>query len=67
MADQIDQAQEQDAAYLQAALERAAANRPSGPSLERCEDCGERIPERRRQAVQGCTRCISCQEAFENE
>lgn len=65
MADQIDQAQERQAEHTRAALERAAANRPTGPSLECCEDCGERIPEKRRQAVEGCTRCIECQESAE--
>ncbi len=67
MADQIDQAQERQAEHTRAALERAAANRPTGPSLERCEDCGERIPAKRRYAVPGCTRCISCQEVADNE
>jgi len=67
MADQIDYAQQQADAHLQESLARVAAERPMGPSLECCEDCGARIPERRRQAVPGCTRCIGCQEAFENE
>ena len=61
-----DQAQQQAEAHLRDSLARAAAERPSGPSLERCEDCGEPIPERRRQAVPGCTRCIECQEAQEH-
>ena len=26
-----------------------------------CEDCGGRIPKRRRLAVPGCTRCVGCQ------
>jgi len=67
MADQIDQAQQRQAKYLQHSLDRVAASRPNGPSLECCEDCGGRIPEKRRQAVQGCTRCITCQEAYEHE
>ena len=65
MADQIDQAQQQADARLQESLARVAAERPTGPSLELCEDCGGRIPERRRQAVPGCTRCIGCQEEAE--
>lgn len=67
MADQIDYAQQQADAYLQDSLARVAAYKPMGPSLELCEDCGARIPERRRQAVSGCTRCIGCQEAYEYE
>jgi len=65
MADQIDQAQQFADAHLQDSLARVAAERPTGPSLERCEDCGERIPERRRRAMPGCTRCIACQEEAE--
>ena len=66
MADQIDQAQQQADAYLQESLARATAGRPTGSSLKICEDCGGRIPERRRQAVPGCTKCITCQEEAEN-
>ena len=35
------------------------------PSLESCEDCGEDIPEQRRELVLGCTRCIHCQGLYE--
>lgn len=31
----------------------------------RCIDCGEEIPEKRRAAIPGCTRCIDCQTEFE--
>jgi len=65
MADIADQAQQQEAYQLQDSLARVAAARPQGPSLELCEDCGERIPEKRRQAAPGCTRCITCQEKAE--
>lgn len=30
-----------------------------------CEDCGWPIPEARRSAVRGCTRCVECQEVME--
>ena len=65
MADIADRAQQQQADQLQDSLARVAAARPQGPSLECCEDCGERIPERRRQAVESCTRCITCQKKAE--
>jgi len=35
------------------------------PSLEECEDCGDTIPEARRTAIKGCTRCVWCQELAE--
>jgi phage/conjugal plasmid C-4 type zinc finger TraR family protein len=38
---------------------------PCGEAAEECEDCGKPIPETRRQAAPGCTRCIGCQQRFE--
>ena len=38
---------------------------PRGEAATECEDCGDEIPESRRQAAPGCTRCISCQQRFE--
>ncbi|MEF2396040.1 TraR/DksA C4-type zinc finger protein [Klebsiella pneumoniae] len=34
-------------------------------SATHCRDCGEEIPERRRELVAGCQRCADCQEEFE--
>ena len=31
-------------------------------SATHCRDCGEEIPERRRELVAGCQRCADCQE-----
>ena len=39
-------------------------NRMAESAFE-CEDCGGRIPQKRRLAVPGCTRCVGCQELFE--
>jgi phage/conjugal plasmid C-4 type zinc finger TraR family protein len=44
------------------AIKRAQAQLPSGPSLSHCEECGESIPEPRRQAVPGVRLCVACQE-----
>jgi phage/conjugal plasmid C-4 type zinc finger TraR family protein len=43
------------------AVAKFRANLPKGPSLFECIDCGEPIPEARRNAVMGCTMCIECQ------
>ncbi len=43
------------------ALERVRRQLPSGESLSHCEECGEPIPQARREAVQGVRLCISCQ------
>ncbi|HFF9943861.1 TPA: TraR/DksA C4-type zinc finger protein [Klebsiella pneumoniae] len=34
-------------------------------SATHCRDCGEEIPERRRELVAGCQRCADCQEEEE--
>jgi phage/conjugal plasmid C-4 type zinc finger TraR family protein len=49
------------------AIEEVRRKIPKGPSLEECEDCGEEIPEARRLAQQGITRCIYCQGLFERK
>jgi len=43
------------------AIERARAQMPVGPALTYCAECGEPIPEARRQAVPGVRLCIACQ------
>ncbi|MGK6329115.1 TraR/DksA family transcriptional regulator [Erwinia sp. DT-104] len=39
--------------------------RPVTVSASFCEDCDAPIPEARRRAVQGVTRCVTCQEMAE--
>ncbi|WP_380184006.1 TraR/DksA family transcriptional regulator [Kalamiella sp. sgz302252] len=39
--------------------------RPLTVSASFCEDCDAPIPEARRRAVQGVTRCVACQEMDE--
>jgi phage/conjugal plasmid C-4 type zinc finger TraR family protein len=48
-------------------VQEALAKQRSQPSLSECEDCGEDIPEARRLAQRGVTRCIYCQELFERK
>ena len=43
------------------AVTRARANMPTGESPTHCIECGEPIPERRRQAVPGARLCVPCQ------
>jgi phage/conjugal plasmid C-4 type zinc finger TraR family protein len=47
---------------IEDAIKRARAQLPTGPSLEHCEECGEAIPEARRQAVPGVRLCLACQD-----
>ena len=53
--------QDQIDAPVKDAVERARRNLARGPSLSHCEECGEPIPEARRQAVAGVRCCVACQ------
>ncbi len=35
------------------------------PSLKWCKACEEEIPEARRKAMPGCSRCVACETEFE--
>lgn len=56
-----DEEQENAQAIVDNAIAIARMMIPSGVSAKVCHDCGEPIPEARRQAVQGCKYCIKCQ------
>jgi len=49
------------------AVQRARSRLARGESLKHCEECGEKIPEARRQAVPGVRLCIKCQAAQDKE
>ncbi len=52
---------EQIEASIKDELDRMRAKgRPVGDSLTHCAECGEEIPEARRQAVPGVKLCIDC-------
>lgn len=59
MADIIDTAAEIEELQRNAALSAHRIDR-NAVSAEHCEDCGERLPEARRKAYPGCTKCVSC-------
>jgi phage/conjugal plasmid C-4 type zinc finger TraR family protein len=45
------------------AVKGARANIPAGEGTTHCEECGEPIPERRRQVLPGTRTCVQCQSA----
>ncbi|AKS42356.1 DksA/TraR family C4-type zinc finger protein [Wenzhouxiangella marina] len=53
--------QDQIDATVDDAVRRARAKLASGPSRRDCEECGETIPEARRQAIPGVRYCVACQ------
>ena len=63
MADEADVA----AQWQQMQIEEALSSRPrlDGHSAAVCDECGEPIPEARRDAIPGVRLCVSCQEAVE--
>ncbi len=46
---------------IKEAILRARALTPTGEGAEECEDCGDPIPVKRRQALPGVLTCIACQ------
>jgi len=57
--------QDQIDASVADAVERARSHLPSGESLTHCEECGDEIPEARRQAIAGVRLCVGCQQALD--
>lgn len=55
--------QDQIDATISDAIKRVRSQLPSGPGLDRCEDCDAVIPEGRRRAIPGVRACVACQEA----
>lgn len=53
-----------DTEALNVMRQRLAAQRAK-PSLEECAECGETIPQARRQAVPGVDMCVMCQQKAE--
>jgi phage/conjugal plasmid C-4 type zinc finger TraR family protein len=58
--DDADFAQERIEAELERAIS-AARRVHNGPAATHCVDCGEDIPEERRQAIAGVRTCAYCQ------
>ena len=65
--DIADQASDREMADREFALAAQRAARQSGRSASHCRDCGEPIPEARRQAMPGVTLCVECQTVREHQ
>ncbi|WP_265497967.1 TraR/DksA family transcriptional regulator [Providencia rustigianii] len=64
MSKEIDRASEHEILMREQQI-KAVTNRAVSASAFVCEDCDNPIPEQRRIASVGCTRCIDCQTIFE--
>ena len=63
MTDQFDRAQQLEEMQREIALKKHRTFK--AVSRLYCEDCDAPIPEKRRQMIQGVTRCVTCQEQEE--
>ena len=59
--------QDQIDASVKDAVEQARSRMPKGESLTHCEECGEAIPEGRREAVPGVRACVQCQAELDQQ
>jgi phage/conjugal plasmid C-4 type zinc finger TraR family protein len=59
--------QEQIDASIEDAIKRARDQLPSGESLRNCAECGNEIPDPRRDAIPGVRLCVSCQAEHDKE
>jgi phage/conjugal plasmid C-4 type zinc finger TraR family protein len=59
--------QEQIDATVKDAVNRAKSQLPQGPGLTHCAECGEQIPQARRDAIPGVRLCLSCQAAQDED
>jgi phage/conjugal plasmid C-4 type zinc finger TraR family protein len=59
--------QDQIDATVKDGVRRAQSRLAQGPGLTHCAECGNPIPEARRNAVPGVRLCLSCQEAHDRE
>jgi phage/conjugal plasmid C-4 type zinc finger TraR family protein len=57
--------QDQIDASVTDAVELARSRLPRGESLRHCEECGDDIPQARREAIAGVRLCIGCQSELE--
>lgn len=63
--DDIDRAQAINEQLQADAMRDWRQRQQTGPGLTECEECGDEIPEKRRQAIPGCRLCVECQGALE--
>ena len=59
--------QDQIDATVKDGIKRVRSKLPSGPGLERCEECDSPIPEARRKVMPGVRLCVPCQEAHDHD
>ncbi|UZE21835.1 TraR/DksA C4-type zinc finger protein [Pseudomonas sp. B21-056] len=64
--DVAEHATDDDISASELRVRNSALRRGSGRSVYRCEECGDAIPEDRRQAEPGTEHCLDCIDALEH-
>ncbi|WP_080425543.1 TraR/DksA C4-type zinc finger protein [Burkholderia ubonensis] len=64
---EFDQAAELEASERARGVAAVLAAQGHGESAHECMECGNAIPEARRQAVKGCQTCVTCQARREKQ
>jgi phage/conjugal plasmid C-4 type zinc finger TraR family protein len=59
--------QDQIDATVKDGVRRAQSRLAQGPGLPHCAECGNQIPEARRNAVPGVRLCLACQEGHDRD
>ncbi len=59
--------QDQIDASVRDAIDQVRRRIPTGSSLTHCEECGQAIPQARREAVPGVRHCVPCQQQIDSE
>jgi len=59
--------QDQIDATVKDGISRVQSRLPQGPALAHCAECGNEIPEARRNAVPGVRFCLPCQQSHDSE
>jgi phage/conjugal plasmid C-4 type zinc finger TraR family protein len=59
--------QDQIDATVKDGISRVQSRLPQGPGLTHCAECGNKIPDARRNAIPGVRLCVSCQQAHDLE
>lgn len=67
MTDVFDRASDLEQWQRDQAIAIAREHEESTVTSLGCHDCGEEIPEARREAQPHCKRCVPCQSAFEKK
>lgn len=62
MADEADVANDYEDQRRESLIRSMTAQKPAGPSLAECEECGDEIPLERQLAAKGCRLCVPCGE-----